>query len=112
MRDEITIDRPIQPVSAEIFYEDGVPYIKYKGTTCLNNGIKVMVEIPKLSLVISGIESNTESEYDMRQHRMTSFKREFFATTNDVAFLVKTLSRTCSKADLEKELGYKLNLTE
>ena len=110
------IDSPIIPVSAEIFYEDGVPYMKYKGTTYMNNGVKVQIDIPKMSLKLSAIEDTTEvgyhSNFDCRHRVVSSFKREFFATQDDIAYTITTLSRTCSKADLEKELGYKLNLTD
>lgn len=110
------IDSQIVPVSAEIFYEDGVPYMKYKGTTYISNGTKVMVEIPKMSLALDTIEDTTEIDYytnsNGRHRVVSSFKREFFATQEGVAYTVTTLSRTCSKADLEKELGYKLNLTD
>lgn len=106
----------VTPVSAEIFYEDGIPYMKYKGTTDTNYGTKVMVEIPKMSLALDMIEDTTEIDYHTNsngKHRVvSSFKREFFATQEGVAYTVTTLSRTCSKADLEKELGYKLNLTD
>lgn len=109
-----TIESPVKPVSAEIFYEDGVPYMKYKGTTYMSNGLKVMVDIPKMSLELSGIECATETEYHTSaiDRVMTSYKREFFASTEGVAFTISPISRTCSKADLEKELGYKLYLKD
>ena len=116
MLHENKIESDVMPVSAEIFYEDGVPYMKYKGTTYMSNGVKVQIDIPKMSLKLSAIKDRTEVDYQTNfngKHRViSSFKREFFATQDDIAYTIKTLSRTCSKADLEKELGYKLNLTE
>lgn len=113
--EKLTLDK-VTPVSAEIFYEDGVPYMKYKGTTYISNGTKVMVDIPKMSLALDTIEDTTEIDYHTNfndRHRVvSSFKRKFFATQDGIAYTIKTLSRTCSKSDLEKELGYKLNLTD
>lgn len=105
---------PVEPVSAEIFYEDGIPYIKYKGTARLSDGFKVLVEIHKLSLTLSAINCAAEGQYHTAGavSVLSAIKREFFATTDDVAMIIKPISRTCSKADLEKELGYKLIFTE
>ena len=109
-----TIESPVKPVSAEIFYEDGVPYMKYKGTTYMNNGLKVMIDIPKMSLTLSEIVCATETEYHTSavDRVMTSYKREFFANTEGIAFTITPISRKCRKADLEKELGYRLDLTD
>ena len=83
---ENRIETDVTPVSAEIFYEDGVPYMKYKGTTYMNNGVKVQIDIPKMSLKLSAIEDTTEVGYHTNfngKHRViSSFKREFFALTN------------------------------
>ena len=112
--DRQTITSPIKPVSAEIFYEDGVPYMKYKGTTYMDNGLKVMIDIPKMSLALSEIVCATEAEYHTSaiDKVMTSYKREFFASTEGIAYKITPISRKCSKVDLEKELGYRLNLTD
>lgn len=112
---EIIIEKPITPKDVSIFIEDGVPYMKYVGTTTLSNGIKVEVECPKMSLVLKGIESETEKRYGyydiFNKPHVVTYKREFF-TVEDAAFIVRTLERTCKKEDLEKELGYKLKFED
>ena len=113
--DRITIDEPIKPKDVSIFIEDGVPYMKYVGTTTLSNGIKVEVECQKMSLELKGIESETEEYcecYDFfKKPQRIIYRREFFAV-EDAVFIVKTLERTCKKEDLEKELGYKLKFED
>lgn len=108
---KITIDEPIKPKDVSIFIEDGVPYMKYVGTTTLSNGIKVEVEYPKMSLILKSMECESESVYDCTDYfgtpKVITYRREFLAV-EDAAFTVKTLERTCKKEDLEKELGYKL----
>ena len=112
---EIIIDEPIKPKDVSIFIEDGIPYMKYIGTTTLSNGIKVEVECPKMSLVLKGMESESESVYNYTDYfgtpKVTTYKREIYAV-EDAVFSVKTLERTCKKEDLEKELGYKLNFED
>lgn len=109
----ITICEPIKPKDVSIFIEDGVPYIKYTGTTTLSNGIKVEVEIPKMDLWLKGIECYHEDISDCinrpDKKKYMRCKKELFAV-EDVGFTVKTLERTCKKEELERELGYKLNL--
>lgn len=111
----VLIEEPIIPKDVSIFIEDGVPYMKYVGTTTLSNGIKVEVECPKMSLILKGIESETEEYCECYDFFKTPLKimyrREFFAV-EDAAFTVKTLERTCKKEDIEKELGYKLNFED
>lgn len=112
---EITIDTPIKPKDVSIFIEDGIPYMKYIGTTTLSNGIKVEVECPKMSLWIKGMESESESVYDYTDYfgtpKVMTYQREFYAV-EDAVFTIKTLERTCKKEDLEKELGYKLKFED
>lgn len=111
----VLIEEPIIPKDVSIFIEDGVPYMKYVGTTTLSNGIKVEVECPKMSLILKGIESETEEYceyYDFfKNPQKIIYKREMFAVENNY-FKVKTLERTCKKEDIEKELGYKLNFED
>lgn len=107
---DICITNDILPVSAEIFYEDGTPYIKYVGKTISDDGTEYKVEIDKLSLVINGLEGYSETLFNGRVS--IPIKRQFFANTNDVAFKLILIKRKCTIADLEKELGYKIELKE
>lgn len=105
----------ITPVSIEVFYENQRPYIKYIGTTKLSNGIKVQVEIPKMDLVLN--EINREEEvYEKREWNNKLCERVVVSQNiyvkHDQWCNIVPIERTCTKKDLEKELGYKLNIKE
>lgn len=103
------IVRPIKPTSVEVFYEDGVPYIKYIGRTELDNGLVVEVEIPKMDLVLNEVKVKSEDYYN-KSTRITVSQNIYTKSEHWCKF--KPLARTCTKKELEKELGYKLNITE
>ena len=103
------IVRPIKPTSVEVFYEDGVPYIKYIGRTELDNGLVVQVEIPKMDLILKEVVSEYDSKYSDKAKIIAS-QNIYVKSEHWCKF--KPLARTCTKKDLEKELGYKLNIKE
>lgn len=103
------IVRPIKPISVEVFYEDGVPYIKYIGTTKLDTGLVIQIEIPKMDLVLNGVEVESEECYS-KSARITVSQNIYTKSGHWCKFT--PLARTCTKKDLEKELGYKLNIKE
>lgn len=111
MKHEFTIDRPIKPTDVSIFYEEGKPYLKYKGVTKNDIGLTFEVNIPKIDLEINDIVCCSECQYlgNKEYSFMTSFKQNVCIESNSL-MTVKILNRTCSKEDLEKELGYKLNI--
>lgn len=111
MKHEFTIDRPIKPTDVSIFYEDEKPYLKYKGVTKNDAGVTFEVDIPKIDLEINNMVYCSEGQYlgNKKYSFMTSFKQNVCIESNSL-MTVKILNRTCSKEDLEKELGYKLNI--
>lgn len=108
-----TINQAIKPVSVSIYYENGVPYLNYVGEIKLTNGYHVQVEIPKMSLELNRIESTWEdrSEYIGKRLYLKGYMQEMLAgNDNETRMNIKLLERTITKADLEKELGYKINI--
>ena len=53
------------PKDVSIFYEDGVPFIKYRGTTYVD-GRKVEVSIPKMDLYLREINTLADVKYESR----------------------------------------------
>lgn len=51
-------------IKAEIYYENGVPFVDWYGTTVFNDNV-IQVHIPKISLDLNYIESKTEIEHDL-----------------------------------------------
>lgn len=112
-KEDMIIAADIIPTSINIFYEDGIPYIKYIGTTYLDNGTKVEVEFPKMDLCLRNITQETNYEYQERKgiRIPIKYERNIF-TVEDNWMYVRTLERKVSKEQLEKELGYKLIFEE
>jgi len=60
---ELKIYGTIKPVDVRVYFEDGIPYMEYVGVAESNFGT-VRIIIPKLSLVIESIDSESSWEYD------------------------------------------------
>jgi len=101
------ICKPITPTSVEVFYEDGRPYIKYTGTTVTDYGLTIQVEIPKMDLVLKEVTCECEDYYSGKARIVSS---QNIYVKHDQWCKITPLRRTCSKEDLEKELGYKLDI--
>lgn len=105
----------ITPKYASIFYEDGVPYLKYVGTAMLDNGIVVEAEFPKMDLKFKNITTKKEEMWhdDGRHPRfLVSATQNIYADRDDIWVNIRTVKREVSLKQLEKELGYKIELTE
>ncbi len=111
------INEGIKPVSVNIYYEDNKPYLHYIGETTLTNGYRIQIEVPKMSLELNRIDSVWEdkSEYKCKELFLKTYMYEVFVG-NDSAektlMKMTVLERTTTKEELEKELGYKINLIE
>lgn len=98
---------PITAIDIHVFYEDKKPYIEYTGVCTLDNGMKVQVCIPKMDLQLNEIEIKKESS----GIPFLSTKVQVMASTEGHFVSLKPLERTVTKTELEKELGYKLNIS-
>lgn len=61
-------------IKAEIYYENGVPFVDWYGTTVFNNKV-IQVHIPKISLYFNYIENKTEIEHDLMSGKIKYLKQ-------------------------------------
>ena len=105
--DEVFVG-PVKPTDLKIYYEDSTPYLDYKGIAETNYG-KVEIHIPKMGLVINELECKYEDVCDGRGASV--FATRFYqAHSEPAAFTIRTLERNMTKNQIEKELGYKVNI--
>lgn len=100
----------IIPLEASIFYEDKKPFMRYVGESQLSNGMKIKVEIPKMDLIIKGIELDTYCG-GIARYNDKIYKREAHVVEKS-SIIISEIERTVSLQELEKELGYKIKLTK
>lgn len=100
----------IVPTDVKIYYENGTPYMEYRGVTQNPRFDKVEIYLPKISLSISSIEY-TENLYDPDELHVT-FSDKYLVHPHKNVFTAKTIERNMTKAQIEKELGYKVNIVE
>lgn len=100
---------PIKPTDLKIYYEDSTPYLDYKGIAETNYG-KVEVHIPKMGLIINNLECNREDLYNEFGASVITMRE--YLTHSDEVFTIKVLERDMTKNQIEKELGYKVNIVE
>lgn len=108
MNNKVIIDSNITPTDVKIYVENGTPYIDYTGICYASNGDKIKVHLPKVGLTL-------EKEYEEWKYQCGSremlIKFNVYAS-NDQSATFEVLEREVSKKQLEKELGYKLNIKE
>lgn len=106
------IESDIQPTDVKIYIEDDTPYLDYTGT-CYVNGSKCKIHLPKIGLSFSKIEQ----EKDVEEYSYWGYKQEITMSFNIFAsdgkyYKFEILERKMSKEQIEKELGYKINIKE
>lgn len=105
----INIAQPIKPTDVKVYYEDERLYLDYKGIVNTNFG-KAEIHIPKMSLEIHEIEDSCEY-YNEFTERPALVKYQCFASSREF-YDIKILERDMTKKEIEKELGYKINIKE
>lgn len=113
MNNKVIIDSNITPTDVKIYVENGTPYLDYTGICYASNGDKIKVHLPKVGLTLNIVTQ--EKEYEEWKYQCGS--REIFTKFNVYASngqlaTFEVLEREVSKKQLEKELGYKLNIKE
>ena len=58
------------PKNINVYYEDGIPYINYVGTTYVD-GRKAEISIPKMDLNLVEINTYKETRYETRYEKRT-----------------------------------------
>lgn len=92
MNSNVIIDSHITPTDVKIYVENGTPYLDYTGICYASNGDKIKVHFPKIDLTLTNITN--------------------VCASNDKWATFEVIEREVSKEQLEKELGYKLNIKE
>lgn len=106
------ISSNIQPTDVKIYFENGVPYLDYTGTCYMNDGCKYKIHIPKVGLTLTSTELESDTCYDYLGHVRTILPCFQLYACGDEIFTVEVIEREVSKRQLEKELGYKINIKE
>lgn len=104
----------VVPTDAKIYYENGVPYLEYKGIATDWSGDKIEISLPKINLFISQIEYSEESIrgiYDRLIELNVTFSGTNYNKLENV-LSTKTIERTMTKEQIEKELGYKIKIKD
>ena len=107
------ITSAISPTDVKIYTEDGVPYLDYTGTFYANDGCKCKIHFPKIGLAFTRItQEKEEEEYDYFGYKRKILMNFNVFVSDDKFWEFEILEREVSKKQLEKELGYKLNIKE
>ena len=102
--------KEIVPTDVRVYYEDGTPYLEYRGISQNGSFDKVEVYIPKINLNISSIDY-TSNLYEPDELHVT-FSNNHIDNPNNYNVIVTVVERTMTKAEIEKELGYKVKIVE
>lgn len=112
MNNNVIIDSNITPTDVKIYVENGIPYLDYTGTCYMINGDKYKVHIPKIGLTLTNIKSESAECYDYLGHARKILPSFQIYACGDEYFSFEVIEREVSKKQLEKGLGYKLNIKE
>lgn len=113
MKYDPIITSPITPTDVKIYTEDGVPYLDYTGTFYASDGCKCKIHLPKIGLTFSQVtQEKEEEEYDYFGHNRKILMNFNVFVSDNKFYELEILEREVSKKQLEKELGYKLNIKE
>lgn len=100
------------PTDIRVFYEDGRPYIYYKGKLA-SRSEEWEIEIPKMDMAINTLERVTVVREDVNLFGQTlhiaPVCSEFFAV-HDIAYRMRKIKKKMTKQDIERELGYKVDI--
>ena len=103
------ITKPIKPTDVKVYYEDGHLYLDYRGVTDTDFG-KAEIHIAKMSLNIHEIEDFCEY-YNEFTERPALVKCQCYVSSREF-YDIKILEKDMTKKEIEKELGYKINIKE
>ena len=106
------ISSSIQPIDVKVYAENGAPYLDYTGTCYMSDGCKCKIHIPKVGLTLTNIKSESDACYDYLGHAKTTLPWFQIYACGDEIFTFEVIEREVSKKQLEKELGYKINIKE
>ena len=102
-----TFDSVVFPTDAKIFYEDNKPYLEYTGMVAGINGEEVKIHFPKISLEFQEAEINFD-----RDMMTTTFSSQTLIQSPEDKMTLQIITRNMPKKEIEKELGYKVNIID
>lgn len=106
--------RQLKAKNISIFVENGQPYIHWTGE--FSNGKDVYeVDIPKMDINVDAIVEDKPIEFDTLGGCIipkVSLVRHFYTVQNGVGFTITCKKREMTKEQIEKELGYKVNIKD
>lgn len=112
------IGETIVPKDIKVFYEDGKPYVEYRGIVRFGNDT-YEIEIPKMDMVLTALESVVVQCYEYAQGklgcRLTSRSVPVVQNVHayhNINFKLKPIKKCMTKADIEKKLGHKVEIVE
>lgn len=113
MKNNLYIESSLMPTDVKIYTEDGTPYLDYTGTCYMSDGCKYKIHFPKIGLTFSNVEQKKEEEeYDYFVYKKKVLINFNIFASDDKLWEFEIIEREVSKKQLEKELGYKLNIKE
>lgn len=112
MNNNVIIDSYIAPTDVKIYVENGTPYLDYTGICYASNGDKIKVHFPKISLTLTNITQEKDEEWKYQLGSRKILTKFNVCASNDKLATFEVVEREVSKKQLEKELGYKLNIKE
>ena len=102
----------IKAKDIRVYIEDGIPYIHYIGEFYSKYG-KYEITIPKMSIDIESIVEDRDVKYDtlhgLISYPKISFSRNLYTVENYI-FTLRCIEKAMTKEEIEKELGYKINI--
>lgn len=107
-----TLVDSLKCTDASIFFEKGKPYLKWTGEAKSSDGTVFIVDIPKMSLDIIGVQMYQEPDYNcFCVNHLENILLEGKPGKDGEWYTISVKEREVSKTQLENELGYKLKLT-
>lgn len=103
---------PLIPTDVKIYTEDGTPYLDYTGTCYMSDGCKYKIHLPKVGLDFTQVTQKEDNDFDICGYKRKILLNFNVLVTDGVFYKYEILEREVSKKQLEKELGYKINIKE
>ena len=104
----------IHPTDVKVYVEDNKPYLEYTGIIDYGNE-KIKVYFPKIDLTFNVLECIEERE-DVYYEPWKSpigrvlLSQQIMVGNTKTAYEYQVIERTMTKKELEKKLGYKVNI--
>ena len=106
--------RALKATDIKVFVENGEPYIYWAGEFT-DKGNTYRIEIPKMDINIDAIVEDRPIEFCINTDPIipkVAFARQLYTVQNDVTFSITCINRRMTKKQIEKELGYNIEIED